>query len=97
MAVTPTLPTGSKAKIWSMILKSLGYKNTNDLIENITVAAGTPDTELSGMHDYSFVWDSTNNLAYFHSTGTTFTLAGLAVTVDGGITTNNEADLNGQG
>lgn len=73
----------------------MGYNDLRDLEKRITFCDGAPTTELSGMHDYSFVWDYTNNVAYLHATGATFHVAGLALAFMGGFAQNQQTNPNG--
>lgn len=92
---TPTLFSGDRERLWNLILKSMGYRSEAEFKQNILVCAGVPDTEPVAFtgHDYNFVWDSTNNNAYFHSTGTTYA-ACSALTDDGGSLANRNATPN---
>ena len=86
MAVTPANANSNEQhKAWMYILRSMGYRDLKDLIANIYISSGPPDTELSDMDDYCFVWDATNRRAYVHTTGSTsagFPAVGLALDSD---------------
>jgi hypothetical protein len=83
-----TSTTGSKKKLWDMILKSMGFKSERELIENILVSAGDADANAAGFTGRHFIFDTTNNAAWFFDGTSTYTQLGTDLTFDGGMVKN---------
>jgi hypothetical protein len=97
MAVATVFSKASKDRVWALILRSMGYNCVGDMIKTIHLTdGGDPVAEDVAIDDYCFIWDPTNNTAWFHTTGTTFVQVGNDLTADRGML-NNKGTLGHPG